>query len=959
MKKYLYSAALVCISAMICGCGDDNGKEQYIQVKGEGEACASTAECGQSLICSNGICLSDSDPCAYITCGPGIACHDGVCDGDMIEDKTCNGIVCKANELCVDKVCKPKCGNIVCKDNESCAMGACQEKCGDRVCGRSESCIDGECIDNTGVECGDVRCKSTQTCVDDVCRDLGNCGGYACLTGEVCFEAQCRLQGDCGGVLCDEETEWCSNQYCLPRVLCGQTLCEGGQTCEDGTCVESRLCDNGSLKCNGICCGNSEFCSPKGICCEFKEACGDGCCAEDEVCEYEQCRKKCDDNVVRCVVDGVDVCCAEGEICTANQCFEPSTTECVDNYMCDNGQYCDSATKTCLPQPGGDACMMTPTGGEVLPTLVWYWGETAPATHPNHVQVMSAPMVADMNNDTIPEVIFNSFSSSGYNGNGILRILNGQTGALIASSDGTPMTDGGSQVAVGDVDGDTIPEIVTCSNEYKLIVYDFDPKTNKLSVKWKSQNARRECGQAGPGIADFNGDGKPEVYVRYNIHDGATGELLGSEACGTSDNLYQHAPCDYTVAADIDGDGQLELVGGNVAYKLDVKNKKMSKYYDRSGDGHIDGYPAIADINLDGKPEIVVIRSNNNTVMAFNADGSNHWAQPLAHSAASGGPATIANITGDSHPEITFAGKYAYVAIDYTGKIIWTRTTRDYSSAKTGSSVFDFDGDGKAEVVYADEYFLRVYNGNNGNTVYCQCNTSGTHWEYPVIADVNADGHAEIIISSNNSMISGCPSSLSEEQGKDACVDALMKKGGDALKGTHGVRAFASPTNDWVATRKIYNQHAYSVTNVSDNGTIPTHQRANWTTQGLNNFRLNVQPGANYLPNLKIDRVSTGIQCNEEKVFYFTVENIGWATAKAGITVNIYSINGSETKLEGSVKTTKDIRASESETLSFTLNADGRRLSNMTIIFSFGDNLPTMCSTDDKSVRHSIVCPVN
>ena len=39
-------------------------------------------------------------------------------------------------------------------------------------------------------------------------------------------------------------------------------------------------------------------------------------------------------------------------------------------------------------------------------------------------------------------------------------------------------------------------------------------------------------------------------------------------------------------------------------------------------------------------------------------------------------------------------------------------------ASRTGSSVFDFEGDGSAEVLYNDECFLRVYNGRDGTTVF-------------------------------------------------------------------------------------------------------------------------------------------------------------------------------------------------------------------------------------------------
>src|SRR5262249_24362930 len=47
----------------------------------------------------------------------------------------------------------------------------------------------------------------------------------------------------------------------------------------------------------------------------------------------------------------------------------------------------------------------------------------------------------------------------------------------------------------------------------------------------------------------------------------------------------------------------------------------------------------------------------------------------------------------------------------------------------------------------------------------------------------------------------------------------------------------------WVASRPLWNQHAYSITNVNDDGTIPktSQWKPNWKDDRLNNFRVNVQ----------------------------------------------------------------------------------------------------------------------
>ena len=61
--------------------------------------------------------------------------------------------------------------------------------------------------------------------------------------------------------------------------------------------------------------------------------------------------------------------------------------------------------------------------------------------------------------------------------------------------------------------------------------------------------------------------------------------------------------------------------------------------------------------------------------------------------------------------------------------VLWWQPSQDHSSNITGSSLFDFEGDGSVEVVCADEVFTRVYSGRTGEvllspvvlpvTVYC------------------------------------------------------------------------------------------------------------------------------------------------------------------------------------------------------------------------------------------------
>ncbi len=689
-------------------------------------------------------------------------------------------------------------------------------------------------------------------------------------------------------------------------------------------------CPSPTRPCGESCCTPAEVCGFNLMCCARESLCGNHCCTADQVCDGAVCRRDCGERV-RCQGEAGEVCCGEGEICTSGQCFLPEKT-CIDFIDCPQDSYCEPLLGYCLPQPSGEVCAAEPSGGEVRPTLLWAWNGQG-AVMPTYNQVMMTPVVARIDDDHIPDVAFNSFAGSNYSNDGILRVISGADASSVFDvTDPAHRTLPGSQIAIGDIDNDGRVELVTCAAVAPARMGDLIAFNHDGTLKWRTNDARVQCGQAAPSIADLDGDGQPEVFLRYTVVNGATGEVIWHHDCQRTGGWAtdSHSPCDYTTAADLDGDGKLEIVGGNVAYRYDG-----SVFYDRTADLD-DGYPAIGDLDLDGVPEIVVVQSafsptpyqGNHWLRALRANGQDYWgpvdinqantpAADLASGAVGGGgPATIANFDDDPYPEIALAGAYAYVVFEHDGSLKWFAPTSDRSSRKTGSSVFDFDGDGIAEAVYNDEYWLRVYDGVDGSVRFCQCNPSGTLWEYPVIVDVDADGAAEIVVAANTLIGQNCPTTQTPEQGRDACVAALIEAG--ETTGFAGVRAFASPNRDWVGTRQIWNQHAYHITNIAEDGSVPRVQAPNWGHYALNNFRQNVQPGATNLPDLQLTDAAVDVRaCPESMSVYFRVHNGGWSAAPAGIVVEVLAMRDGNWDWLGQVTTTTRLLAGESELLRY------------------------------------------
>ncbi len=611
--------------------------------------------------------------------------------------------------------------------------------------------------------------------------------------------------------------------------------------------------------------------------------------------------------------------CAQDLVCAAGKCV-PGDGACTGDDECSGDTYCcltgclpaGETAGACIPfgtGPKGDVndeCIGDISIGLFEPSVQCEWTAPPPGDpYPEHKNVLTTPLIFDLPNDSgaAAEMIVVAYNytdggaESGWGSDpnyyGVLRILNGTDCAQLETID-DPLNRiiAASPPAIGDLDGDGFAEIVTHRAVTGVIAFGWDDVAKKYGTKWVGleTDITGETRWDGPSLHDLDDDGLAEVLSGSGVFDGATGVRLnpGQLVPGIGAGRIP-------IAGDLDGDGVVELVAAGVwrwnlgmgVWEMAYPGSPAASHYGFADFGTPGVDAASFDAKtLDGIAEIVTVTGLD--VSLYTLSG-----QLLFTAQQGGGPPTIGDFDNDGFPEISSAGGTAYTVFDLDCKdpmapgctspyVRWTRPSQDASSANTGSSIFDFEGDGEAEAIYADECFLRVYQGSTGEVLYSSFRTSCTWFENPIVGDPDNDQNTEILVGSNNNCGVICPAIDPIHRGSrcedgtqceapnvcdngfcrceddtqcatgNACADPLPDTpgAGKVCRAFHppgvgltGLRVLRDQLDRWASSRPMWNQHAYSITNINDDGTIPktSDWDANFTQPGLNNYRQNRQ----------------------------------------------------------------------------------------------------------------------
>ena len=246
-------------------------------------------------------------------------------------------------------------------------------------------------------------------------------------------------------------------------------------------------------------------------------------------------------------------------------------------------------------------------------------------------------MVGDINGDGVDDVVVAQNNAGGYQWVAAHSTTDG-SGNVVMSSATTSINnnfgtvDGNAGNRLADINGDGIKDIVTVNPDYTW--HTMLSTTAGIST---GAYQNKQFGLAGDHVlsGDFNGDGMSDMglwragttYV--NLSDGG---VLGAGAVATGG--IGDSSWEMTLVGDINGDGRddLMLVDNNDSHVADGQLSWIAAYGSASGQldftsgGGNSGFgyfglntdvPMLADINGDGKDDLVVTRSNGAGGMEF------------------------------------------------------------------------------------------------------------------------------------------------------------------------------------------------------------------------------------------------------------------------------------------------------------------------------------------------------
>jgi hypothetical protein len=322
-----------------------------------------------------------------------------------------------------------------------------------------------------------------------------------------------------------------------------------------------------------------------------------------------------------------------------------------------------------------------------------------------------------------------------------------------------------SSTVLADIDGDGDLEIIMGSKDCNVHVWHHD---GTEAVGWPRPTGDEIWST--PAVVDLDGEPGLEIVVGteggnvYAWHNDGTGVRLSSGYFRPTGGVIRGP----VVVDDLDGDMDLEVIAGNsygdiYAWRHDGTGYLQSNgfFAGIEGAGHnISGAPVIADLDGNGDVEVIV-GSLGNGLYAWNHDGTGYRDTTGFFASTPGiyGPISIGDLDNNGDLEIVCTGLYSRKvdAFEHTGSRHPGFPELLDCGMYCAPALAELDGDGKLDII------VGTFRGDSDDSasVYVLADNSnvrpgwpqrfeGDFYSSPVAGDIDGDGEVDIVVGSTD-----------------------------------------------------------------------------------------------------------------------------------------------------------------------------------------------------------------